>query len=147
MQVVEGMRFVYENYTKDCWYWEIVEICRKIVLTSGLALIGPEGRTYLGLSAMASGMYAVGHAHSRPMPDYFEHMLQVKSQAARAYISRKTNEKENGYAIIKSRLAMRIHSFLESLGDYHWCKMELACVKFTVYLRVLCSLAGNFEAI
>ncbi|XP_032222508.1 uncharacterized protein LOC5521529 [Nematostella vectensis] len=82
LAVVDGLKFVYENYSSRCWYWEIVEMIRKLVLTSGLSLIGSEGRTYVGMAAMASGFYAVAHAQARPIPDNFEHLLQLASLVA-----------------------------------------------------------------
>ena len=81
-EIVEGMRFIYENYNERCWYWEIVETIRKLILTSCLSLIGAEGRTYIGMAAMASGSYAVAHAQARPIPDKFEHLLQLSSLVA-----------------------------------------------------------------
>lgn len=81
-EIVEGMRFIYENYDERCWYWEIVEMVRKLILTSGLALLGAEGRIYIGMAAMASGFYAVAHAQARPIPDKFEHLLQLASLVA-----------------------------------------------------------------
>lgn len=81
-EIVEGMRFIYENYDERCWYWEIVEMFRKLILTSGLALLGAEGRIYIGMAAMASGFYAVAHAQARPIPDKFEHLLQLASLVA-----------------------------------------------------------------
>ena len=74
-EIVEGIHFIYENYNERCWYWEIVETIRKLILTSCLSLIGAEGRTYIGMAAMASGFYAVAHAQARPIPDKFEHLL------------------------------------------------------------------------
>ena len=76
-EIVEGLRFIYENYNERCWYWEIVETIRKLILTSSLSLIGDEGRTYIGIAAMASGFYAVAHAQARPIPDKFELLLQL----------------------------------------------------------------------
>ena len=81
-EIVEGMRFIYENYNERCWYWEIVETIRKLILTSCLSLIGAEGRTYIGMAAMASGFYAVAHAQARPIPDKFEYLLQLSSLVA-----------------------------------------------------------------
>ena len=82
VEIVEGMRFIYKNYNERCWYWEIVETIRKLILTSCLSLIGAEGRTYIGMAAMASGFYAVAHAQARPIPDNFEHLLQLSSLVA-----------------------------------------------------------------
>ena len=81
-EIVEGIRFIYENYNERCWYWEIVETIRKLILTSCLSLIGAEGRTYIGMAAMASGFYAVAHAQARLIPDKFEHLLQLSSLVA-----------------------------------------------------------------
>ena len=81
-EIVEGIRLIYENYNERCWYWEIVETIRKLILTSCLSLIGAEGRTYIGMAAMASGFYAVAHAQARPIPDKFEHLLQLSSLVA-----------------------------------------------------------------
>ena len=81
-EVVEGMRFIYENYNERSWYWEIVETIRKLILTSGLSLIGAEGRTYIGMAAMASGFYAVAYAQGQPIVDKFEHQLQLVSLVA-----------------------------------------------------------------
>ncbi|XP_073246500.1 uncharacterized protein [Porites lutea] len=81
-EIVEGMRFIYENYNERYWYWEIVDAIRKLILTSCLSLIGAEGRTYIGMAAMASGFYAVAHAQARPIPDKFEHLLQLSSLVA-----------------------------------------------------------------
>lgn len=76
------MRFIYENYNERSWYWEIVETIRKLILTSGLSLIGAEGRTYIGMAAMASGFYAVAYAQGQPIVDEFEHQLQLVSLVA-----------------------------------------------------------------
>ena len=78
-EILEGMRFIYENYNERCWYWEIVETIRKLILTSCLSLIGAEGRTYIGMEAMAFGIYSVAHAQARPIPDKFEHLLPLSS--------------------------------------------------------------------
>ncbi|XP_044184238.1 uncharacterized protein LOC114974603 [Acropora millepora] len=81
-EVVEGLRFIYENYNERSWYWEIVETIRKLILTSGLSLIGTEGRTYIGMAAVASGFYAVAYAQAQPIVDKFEHQLQLVSLVA-----------------------------------------------------------------
>ena len=81
-EIVERMRFIYENYNERCWYWEIVETIRKLILTSCLSLIGAEERTYIGMAAMASRFYAVAYVQARPIPDNFENLLQLSSLVA-----------------------------------------------------------------
>ncbi|KAK3732651.1 hypothetical protein QZH41_010254 [Actinostola sp. cb2023] len=77
--VVAALGFIYENYTEDCWFWETIEITRKLLLTSSLALIGAEGRTSLGVASVLSGVYAMIYAQYKPIPDRFEHVLQLTS--------------------------------------------------------------------
>ena len=50
MEMISGLRFLYENYEKRAWYWELVETSRKVTLTSGLILVGEESRSYIGLA-------------------------------------------------------------------------------------------------
>jgi hypothetical protein len=53
--IVAGMSFIFENYSEDCWFWETLEMTRKLLLTSTLALIGAEGRNSLGVAFILSG--------------------------------------------------------------------------------------------
>ena len=77
-----GMSFLYENYTDRCWFWEIIELARKIVLTSALFLVDDNSRTYLGASSMMCGLYAILFAYYKPIHDKFEHWLQLLSLAS-----------------------------------------------------------------
>lgn len=76
------LRFMYENYCADCWFWEIVELFRKIFFSAVLLLLSAEGRTSLGMTAMFSGLYSILFAFSKPMEDSFEHWLQLISLMA-----------------------------------------------------------------
>jgi hypothetical protein len=31
--------FVLGDYKKDCWYWEVVELCRKLILAGLIGLV------------------------------------------------------------------------------------------------------------
>ena len=73
------MSFLYENYNEDAWYWELVEVTRKLVLTCGIILIGRESRAYVGLASICSGLYAVAFAFRKPVRDPFEDKLQLTS--------------------------------------------------------------------
>ena len=50
-----GLRFLYENYTDSCWFWEAVDVLRKITLTSGVVFIGIQSRTAVGVTALIAG--------------------------------------------------------------------------------------------
>ena len=74
-----GLRFLYEQYNANNWYWELVEIIRKLILTSGLILIGGESRSYIVLACIVSGTFATAFAHRHPILDKFENNLQLTS--------------------------------------------------------------------
>ena len=74
-----GMSFIYENYSRQVWFWEVIELLRKLILTSVLVLIGTESRWYIGSSAIFAGLCAVFFALYKPIPDRFEYWLQLTS--------------------------------------------------------------------
>lgn len=79
---LQNLKFLYENYTARCWFWEIIELNRKVLFSSLLILMDPQSRTSLGLTSIFSGMYTVLFALHKPMEDVFEHWLQIVSLMA-----------------------------------------------------------------
>jgi hypothetical protein len=77
--IFNGIRFLYENYSPTCWFWEVVELVRKIIFSTLLILLNAESRTSLGLTAILSGLYSVLFALHKPIEDAFEHWLQLAS--------------------------------------------------------------------
>lgn len=80
--LARGLRFFYENYSGNCWFWEIVELARKVLLTSALLLTDAQSRTYIGSAPIISGLYTVLFACYKPITDSFEHWLQLISLMA-----------------------------------------------------------------
>ena len=80
-EALVGLRFLYENYNSRVWYWELVETVRKVILTSGLILVGGESRAYVGLACVMSGLYGIFFALKRPILDPFENKLMLTSVA------------------------------------------------------------------
>ena len=78
-ELVTGLRFLFENYNSRAWYWEFIEIFRKVILTSALIFLGGESRAYIGLAFLTSGAYAMLFARVSPMADPFENKLMVSS--------------------------------------------------------------------
>ena len=76
-----GLRFLHENYNSRCWYWELVETVRKVILTSGLILLGGESRAYIGLTLLLSGLYGMYFGLKKPISDPFENNLMLSSLA------------------------------------------------------------------
>ena len=81
MEMITGLRFLFENYKPRTWYWELVEMSRKVILTSGLILVGQESRSYIGLAWVMAGMYGVLFSWNRPIEDVTENRLMATSLA------------------------------------------------------------------
>jgi len=80
-EMITGLRFLFENYQTRSWYWELVEISRKVILTSALTLVGHESRSYIGLAWVVAGMYGMLFCWVKPIHDVFENRLMSTSLA------------------------------------------------------------------
>ena len=81
VELIAGLRFLFENYKRRSWYWELVELSRKVILTSVLILVGEESRSYIGLTLVIAGMYGMLFSWIRPMQDAFENKMMFTSLA------------------------------------------------------------------
>jgi len=80
-EMISALQFLFENYKTHSWYWEFVEMTRKVILTSGLILIGQETRSYIGLALVIAGMYGIVFAWVKPLQDVMENRLMTTSLA------------------------------------------------------------------
>jgi len=80
-EMITGLRFLFENYSPRSWYWELVEMSRKVILTSGLILVGQESRSYIGLAWVLAGMYGMLFAWVKPIQDSTDNRLMTISLA------------------------------------------------------------------
>ncbi|KAL9953038.1 hypothetical protein ACROYT_G040389 [Oculina patagonica] len=80
-EMITGLRFLFENYKARSWYWELVEMSRKVIITSGLILVGQESRSYIGLAWVVAGMYGMLFCWFKPIQDAFENRLMSTSLA------------------------------------------------------------------
>ena len=78
-EVLTGLKFLYENYNRDAWYWEFVEIARKVTMTSGLILLGGESRLYVAVAFGVAGLYCMLFAGKKPIADPFDNKMMVLS--------------------------------------------------------------------
>ena len=84
-EMIKGLHFLYENYKASSWYWELVEMSRKVIVTSGLILVGQESRSYIGLAWVVAGMYGVLFSWNCPIQDVFENRLMTTSLAVTVF--------------------------------------------------------------
>ena len=77
--MTEALRFSFENYTKSCWYWEAVEMIRKLLMTLGIVMFLEH--TKIGLvSIIIIGLaFCFLHGQMKPIKDKYEHYFQCLS--------------------------------------------------------------------
>ncbi|XP_022108951.1 uncharacterized protein LOC110989114 [Acanthaster planci] len=71
--------FLCENYKPQFWYWEIIELVRKIVQTVFVLLFGYEDPFTMLATIVTSVVFLLIHSSVRPMKDDSEHRLQLFS--------------------------------------------------------------------
>ena len=74
-----SFRFLYENYKPSCWYWEVIEMYRKLFLTAVLPILASESKILLAVTIILSSLFAVLHAYAKPIKNNFENYLQLVS--------------------------------------------------------------------
>ena len=74
-----SFRFLYENYKPSCWYWEVIEMYRKLFLTAVLPILASESNILLAVTIILSSLFAVLHAYAKPIKNNFENYLQLVS--------------------------------------------------------------------
>ena len=71
--------FLCENYKAEYWYWEIVEITRKLLQISVLTMFGSSDAWYLSVTVAVSLVYLTSYAYCKPISNKFEHTLHITS--------------------------------------------------------------------
>ena len=76
------IRFLIGSYKKKYFYWEIVELCRKVLQTVLVVLYGTQDPLTLAATMALSMAFIAIHAYCRPMKNPFEQWLQMISLVA-----------------------------------------------------------------
>ncbi|KAJ8018318.1 hypothetical protein HOLleu_43760 [Holothuria leucospilota] len=71
------IKFLCENYKPRFWYWEIIELARKVTQTVLVTLLGFENALTKLLTIGISVLFLTLHAKLSPMTSHFEQRLQV----------------------------------------------------------------------
>ena len=67
-----ALKFTYENYHVRCWYWEVIEMVRKLIMTTGIVLFLRETKVGLSCMIIVSMFFTILHALMKPMKHNFE---------------------------------------------------------------------------
>ena len=74
-----ALKFSYENYHTRYWYWEVIEMIRKLIMTTGVVLFLQHTKIGLSCTIIVSMLFAVLHAIVRPLKSNFENVTQLLS--------------------------------------------------------------------
>ncbi|XP_071837794.1 cysteine repeat modular protein A-like isoform X1 [Apostichopus japonicus] len=73
------LRFLYENYQSNFWYWEIIELGRKVSQTLVIVILGWNSSFSVTITLTLAVIFLSLHISFRPMEDNIEHYLQLAS--------------------------------------------------------------------
>ena len=65
----EVMHFFYESYRPQFWYWELVEIVRRIIMCSALSVVAKGTRAQILLGFLLSVFFFTVHCRNQPYTD------------------------------------------------------------------------------
>ncbi|XP_078357502.1 uncharacterized protein LOC144642416 [Oculina patagonica] len=72
-----GLRLFFENYKEKYWFWEIVEMYRKLILISFILLFNTESRSQIGFAVIVASASGIAYTIFRPIKGKFEDRLQT----------------------------------------------------------------------
>eukprot|EP00656_Telonema_subtile_P030290 TRINITY_DN3328_c0_g1_i1.p1 TRINITY_DN3328_c0_g1~~TRINITY_DN3328_c0_g1_i1.p1 ORF type:complete len:1302 (-),score=326.55 TRINITY_DN3328_c0_g1_i1:597-4502(-) len=69
--------WIFDRYAEECYYWEITEMSRKLLLTCVVIFISPGESTQIAYALAVSLFFLVLQATFRPFSNYSENLLQL----------------------------------------------------------------------
>ena len=76
-EVAFGLRVFFENYKNKFWFWEIIEMYRKLILVSLIFFFDSESLSQVGLTLFTVSTFGVAYTFFRPIKSKFEDRLQT----------------------------------------------------------------------
>jgi hypothetical protein len=74
-----SLSFIDENYKPKFWYWELLEMARKFLLTCGLTYFGSNSLSGVALAALIANVFVLLHIHLKPTRRKSDYALQLMS--------------------------------------------------------------------
>ena len=72
-----ALKMTYGNYKKSCWYWEFIEMIRKLLTIMASSFLLQNVKIGLFGNILLSIMFIVLHAKTWPMKDSFDNYMQL----------------------------------------------------------------------
>ena len=76
-EVAFGFRVFFENYKERYWFWETIEMYRKLTLISLILLFGSESRSQIALTLVTASASGISYTLFRPIKGKLEDRLQT----------------------------------------------------------------------
>ena len=77
--ITSALKFSYENYHVRYWYWEVIEMIRKLLMTIGIVLFLRHTKIGLTCTLIVAMIFTVLHAIIKPLKNNFESGAQFIS--------------------------------------------------------------------
>ena len=72
-----GLRVFFENFKKRYWFWEIIEMYRKLILIALLLLFESKSHYRIIISVVTASIFGIAYTICRPIRGKFEDRLQT----------------------------------------------------------------------
>ena len=72
-----ALKMTYGNYKASCWYWEFIEMIRKLVMVIASSFLLHNFKIGLYSNILLSIVFVVLHARKWPMKDSFDNYMQL----------------------------------------------------------------------
>ena len=72
-----ALRMMYSNYKTSCWYWELIEMMRKLLMVIASSFLLQNIKIGLYSNILLSIIFVVLHAKIWPMKDSFDNYMQL----------------------------------------------------------------------
>ena len=72
-----ALKMTYGNYKTSCWYWEFIEMIRKLVIVIASSFLLQDVKIGLYSNIILSIVFVVLHARKWPMKDSFDNYMQL----------------------------------------------------------------------
>jgi len=72
-----ALKMTYGNYKTSCWYWEFIEMIRKLVMVVASSFLLENVKIGLYSNILLSVVFVVLHARNWPMTDSFDNYMQL----------------------------------------------------------------------
>ena len=80
VSIVDGISFLFQSYTPEYWYWEVIECTRRLMLTAAISFFQPGSSTQMVVAMTLALIYVSLYAHYQPYLSRSDNVLSELGQ-------------------------------------------------------------------